>query len=277
MYLHYTLPRADVKNPNLCYTEGMNPELQARASSNGDVRAQSEGEWTLNLRSGDDKQYRWAQVDDYIPLARRNFRWQAPFRLCLRARVSEPSAVGTWGFGLWNDPFAMNLLGGAARRLPALPNAAWFFYALPPNFLTLRDEARGHGFLAQVFQSPRIPSLLLAPGGLMLPLLAWRAAGRAFRKAARRIVAEDSARIHVDVTQWHDYEIQWLAEMVRFKVDGREVLTTPLSPRGPLGLVMWIDNQYMAFPPNGRLRMGMLPIEKEASLEVQNIRVEKSK
>jgi len=107
-----------------------------------------------------------------------------------------------------------------------------------------------------------------------LPLLAWRAAGRAFRKAARRIVVEDSARIHVDVTQWHDYEMQWLANMVRFKVDGRELLATALSPRGPLGLVIWIDNQYMAFPPDGRLRMGMLPVDREASLAMQNIRVE---
>jgi len=252
----------------------MKLDLQPRNGSGNEVEAQGEATWTLTLRPGEGNQYRWAQVDDYIPLPRRKFRWRAPFRLCLRARVSEPSAAGTWGFGLWNDPFAMNLLGGTARRLPALPNAAWFFFALPPNYLTLRDEAPGHGFLAQVFRSPRIPSLLLAPGGLALPLLAWRAAGRAFRRAARRIVAEDSARIHVDVTQWHEYEFQWLLGTVRFKVDGSELLVTPLSPRGPLGLVLWIDNQYMAFPPDGRLRMGMLPVEREASLEVQDIRVE---
>ncbi|HWQ04370.1 MAG TPA: hypothetical protein VN452_03345 [Longilinea sp.] len=274
MYLHYTLWQVDVKNPIFCYTEGMNPELQSRINSKGEVRAQSGGGWVLTLRSGDDKQYRWAQVDDYIPLPRRNFRWRAPLRFSLRARVSEPSAAGTWGFGLWNDPFAMNLLGETARRLPALPNAAWFFYALPPNYLTLRDEAPGHGFLAQVFRSLRIPSLLLAPGGLALPLLAMRAAGRAFRRAARRMVAEDSARVHVDVTQWHDYELRWLPGEVRFKVDGSERLVTPLSPRGPLGLVIWIDNQFMSFPPDGQLRMGLLPVERDASLEVQDIQIE---
>jgi hypothetical protein len=274
MYLHYTLPRADVKKPNLCYTGSMKPELQARTGSTGEVRAPSEGGWALSLHSGDDKQYRWAQVDDYILLPRRHFHWRAPFRFRLRARVSEPSSTGTWGFGLWNDPFAMNLLGGTARRLPALPNAAWFFYALPPNYLTLQDEAPAHGFLAQVFQSPRIPSLLLAPGGLLLPILAWRAAGRAVRKAARRVVAEESARIHVDVTQWHQYELQWLAGSVSFRVDGSEVMTTALSPHGPLGMVIWIDNQFMAFPPDGRLRMGLSPVERDSSLEVQNIRVE---
>lgn len=236
------------------------------------MEAGSAGNWTLRLRATSEKAYRWAQVDDYLPLPRRAFHWQAPFRLRLRARISEPAAVGTWGFGLWNDPSALNLLGGGtARRLPALPNAAWFFYALPPNYLTLRDGTPGHGFLVQTFRSPRIPSGLLAAGGLGLPLLAWRPAARLLRKAARRVILEASARVHVDVTQWHAYELQWTADETRFAVDGKECLITPVSPRGPLGLVLWIDNQYMAFPPDGRLRTGVLPLSRDAALELREI------
>jgi hypothetical protein len=249
--------------------------LNPRNSAGGEVNQQDESSWTLRLRAGSEKTYRWAQIDDYIPLPRRAFRWRAPLRLRLRARMDEPSVPGTWGFGLWNDPFALNLLGGGtARRLPALPNAAWFFYALPPNYLTLRDDLAGDGFLAQVFRSPRIPSLLLAPGCLALPLLSWRRVARLLRKIARHVIREDSMRISVDVTQWHAYELLWLEDAVHFTVDGNECLTTPLSPRGPLGLVLWIDNQYMAFPPDGRLRLGVLPVGKDATLELREIEVE---
>ncbi len=252
----------------------MIPNLQPRISLDGEVKPQGEDAWTLRLRAGPEPRYRWAQVDDTIPLARRAFRWRAPLHLRLRARAYEPAAAGTWGFGLWNDPFAFNLLGGTARRLPALPNAAWFFYSLPPNYLTLRDETPGHGFLAQTFAAPCIPAVLLAPAGLGLPLLAWRRSARALRRIARRFIREDSARIHLDVTLWHTYELDWLPNEVHFRVDGRDCLTTSVSPRGPLGLVLWIDNQYLAFPPDGRLRMGVLPVARDTTLELQEIRVE---
>lgn len=274
MYLHYTLWRVDVKNSILCYTDFMKPVLQPRTDGGGEVQAQGAGAWALRLRAGSEKCYRWAQVDDYIPLPRRAFGWRAPLRLRLQARVSEPAAAGTWGFGLWNDPFALNLIGGTARRLPALPNAAWFFYASPPNHLTLRDDIPGCGFLAQTFSSPRIPSWLLAPGGLALPLLAWPAAARLLRRAARRVVREDAALLRVDESHWHEYEVRWQPGEVRFAVDGEGCLATPVSPRGRLGLVFWIDNQYMAFPPHGRLRMGVLPVERDATLELRAIEVE---
>jgi len=252
----------------------MIPKLQPRIREGGEVSPQGEGGWSLTLHAGLEPTYRWAQVDDYIALPRRAFAWQAPLRLRLRARVSQPAAAGTWGFGLWNDPFAMNLLGGSARRLPALPNAAWFFYALPPNHLTLRDGAPGHGFLAQTFASPLIPSLLLAPAGLGAPLLAWSGFGRWARRVARRVIHEDSARVHVDVTLWHEYALIWQPGEVSFSVDGMDCLTTRVSPSGPLGLVVWIDNQYMAFPPDGRLRFGTLPVERDAALDVQELSIE---
>lgn len=249
----------------------MIPDLGPRTNPGGEVEPQGEGNWMLCLCAGSGQRYRWAQVDDYIPLARRAFRWRAPLHLRLRARMNAPSAAGTWGFGLWNDPFAFNLLGGTARRLPVLPNAAWFFHSLPPNYLSLRDDTPGHGFTAQVFSAPRIPALLLAPAGLGLPLLAWPRAARALRRMARRVVHEDAARINVDVTGWHTYELDWLPGEVRFRVDGSVCLETPVSPRGALDLVLWIDNQYLAFPPDGRLRMGVLPVPRDAALELQEI------
>ena len=62
----------------------------------------------------------------------------------------------------------------------------------------------------------------------------------------------------MDVTQWHDYSIRWQAGAVIFLVDGAENLRTPLAPRGPLGLVLWMDNQYAAWRPDGSLGYGTL-------------------
>ena len=74
----------------------------------------------------------------------------------------------------------------------------------------------------------------------------------------------------MDVTQWHDYSIRWQADAVAFLVDGVEILRTPLAPRGPLGLVLWMDNQYAAWRPDGSLGYGTLA-NPAAWLEIENI------
>jgi hypothetical protein len=58
-------------------------------------------------------------------------------------------------------------------------------------------------------------------------------------------------------------------------VDGAEVYTTPVSPRAPLGLVLWIDNQYAAFPPSGKVRMGASENKEAAWMELEGIEVER--
>jgi len=180
----------------------------------------------------------------------------------MRARVSEAQLPGTWGFGLWNDPSTVSLgLAGTARRIPALPQAAWFFYASPPNHLALHDTHPAQGFLAATFASRRIPALMLAAGLPILPLLAWSPSARLLRRMARHFIAEDARRLDIDPTQWHTYRLEWHADVANFAVDGNLCFTTTVAPRGPLGLVLWIDNQYAAFPPDGRLRFGALPNE----------------
>ena len=39
---------------------------------------------------------------------------------------------------------------------------------------------------------------------------------------------------------------------------GRHSLSTTCSPRPPLGLVLWIDNQFAAWTPKGQLGYGTL-------------------
>jgi len=222
------------------------------------------------IPSGPAGRYRWAQLDDYLNRSRRDFGWTAPFELCLKARVSARALPGTWGFGLWNDPFNASLgIGGTARRLPALPNTAWFFYASPPNHLSFRDTHPAQGLLAATFRSPLWPAWLLAPAVLALPLAAWNPTARLLRRAASRLIQEDAIRLDLDPTAWHSYHMAWEGERVRFAVDGVPVFETPVSPRGRLGMVIWIDNQYAAFPPDGRLKFGTLACGEEAWLECQ--------
>ena len=60
------------------------------------------------------------------------------------------------------------------------------------------------------------------------------------------------------MTEWHDYRLLWETNKCRFEVDGREVLRTSVSPPAPLGLVLWIDNQYARWTREGRIGYGVL-------------------
>jgi hypothetical protein len=248
--------------------------LRPRNSGGGQVQEIELGCWRLSLPGGPAGQYRWAQLDDYLEHSRRDFEWNVPFRLELEARVSGPEIPGTWGFGFWNDPFNFSFnLGGAVRRLPALPNAAWFFNAPPPNFLALHDHP-GEGLLAAAFCAPRIPAGLLAPVALALPLVLVRPGVRLLRRMAGWIVSDDASRVDLDPTVWRRYRLECASGGTRFFVDDQKVFATGLVPRGPLGLVIWIDNQYAALHPDGRIGYGTLPVSEEVWLEVRGIRME---
>src|SRR5512133_3356998 len=128
------------------------------------------GGWRLQIPKGPAGIYRLAQLDDYATLPRSRFALRTSASLRLRCRVSEPNLAGTWGFGFWNDPFALSFgLQGMAQRLPVLPNACWFFHASAENHLSFSDSLPGSGFLAQCFRSAKIPPLLLAPSTFGLP------------------------------------------------------------------------------------------------------------
>ena len=85
-----------------------------------------------------------------------------------------------------------------------------------------------------------------------------------------RVVREDGVRLSVDQTQWHGYRLEWSPKRSAFWVDDALVFESPVSPRPPLGLVIWIDNQFAAFTPEGRIGFGVLAGEA-AWLEVEEI------
>lgn len=219
----------------------------------------TENGWQLVIPGGDQGTYRVAQLYDYGTMSRGCFPQSPPRTLSLRARVSSTSLPGTWGFGLWNDPFGLSLgFGGTAGRLPILPNSAWFFHASKPNWLAISDKVPANGFFAGTIQSPRIPSLILAPTLLFLPFLLFKPISRLLRRFTSRIVHQESTAISADEIQWHKYSLTWLRESIEFKIDGESIMQTHISPLSPLGLVIWIDNQYAAWTPEGRLGYGTL-------------------
>jgi hypothetical protein len=248
------------------------PLLYPLLSSAARCRRTRPGAWQLSVPEGPTGVYRVAQLDDYSRFGRRAFRWRAPVELQVRARVSAADLPGTWGFGFWNDPFSRSFGSGASQRLPTLPNAAWFFYASPPNYLSLSNDHPAQGLLAATFAAPRLPALLLLAALPALPLLAWRVSARLLRWVGRKVVREDAAALSLDPTDWHTYRLGWHRDHVAFTVDDEPCLVTPVSPDGPLGLVLWIDNQTMALPPDGRLQFGVLG-GPEAWLELEALSV----
>ncbi|HUI87604.1 MAG TPA: hypothetical protein VLX61_02640 [Anaerolineales bacterium] len=242
--------------------------LYPRSSAGASVSAAENG-FRLTIPASSQEKYRLAQLDGYGRLPRRSFTAQPPSRFSLRARASSQSLPGTWGFGLWNDPFGLSFgFGENLLSLPALPNAVWFFHASPQNHLSFRNDKPAQGFLAQAFSSPRLHPLLL-PIGLMFPFSRRRA-----RQLLARVVAEDAAIMSVDRTLWHHYRLEWRPDRSSFWVDGNLVLDTPVSPRPPLGLVLWIDNQYAAFMPDGKLKWGLEKNPTEAWLEIEDVTIE---
>ena len=242
---------------------------------------------TIPASKDDDKspfqRYRLAQLDDYTGLTRRNFLHHS-LTLSLRARASSDSISGTWGFGLWNDPFGLSPgFGGNPFRLPALPNAAWFFHASPPNYLSFHDDKPGQGFLAQTMRASGFHPLIV-PAGLAFPF-----SRKTTRRLLGRMIEEDGVNLSsrrslsltdalenasytLDVTQWHGYRLEWSKKRVLFEVDHARVLETSVSPRGPLGLVIWIDNQYAEFTPEGKFGFGVLQGGEEW-IEVEDINI----
>lgn len=225
----------------------------------------------LSNPAGTANRYCVAQLDDYNRRSRRNYPHHAPLKFRLEARIYSANHRGTWGFGLWNAPFSFGIGHGGGAVLPALPNAAWFFHASPENYLSFRNDRPGNGFLAQTFQSSRYPGLLytpLAPLALLLPL---RSTARILRGLIRRILVRDDGLLLADLDpeEWHEYEISWTTGQVMFFVDGSPVFDSPFAPRGPLGFVIWIDNQFAAFEPDGRLGYGLLDNPDLAWLDIR--------
>lgn len=227
-----------------------------------------------------------AQIDDYENLRRSHFLWRPPVRLEVRARASLPacspvcaspmtndgeqrSLRGTFGFGLWNYPFSLS------QRAIRLPDAVWFFGASPPSDMALVPGAPGYGWKAQVVHADRLGALACAIP-TALAVLWGRLTGREALAArwVQRLSGTSERLLAADLAEWHVYTLDWLPHVARFAVDGAEVLRVGDPPRGPLGFVAWIDNQYAVATPRGAFHFGTLPSGPQ-TLEMDSLRITK--
>jgi hypothetical protein len=223
--------------------------------------------------------YADAQIDDYglrkgrnRRQSRRSFPWQKGVRLRLCARYShdEAALLGTAGFGFWNAPF-----GDPTVRWPALPQAVWFFYASEPTSLPLPLKGPGRGWFASTIDATSWPALGMIPAApLVLLLNQIPQLRKRIWPVVRRRLNISFAPIFTPMTVWHAYELLWQENGSTFLVDGKRILKTNFSPRGPLGFVCWLDNQYLSLELNGRFRWGTLPIQEKQWLEVADLAIE---
>lgn len=219
--------------------------------------------------------YANAQIDDYQGLSRSDFPHHPPIRIRLRAR-SSPAPNGTLGFGLWNDPFGLSLgLAGATQKIPATPQALWFFYGSSPNDLTFISSLPGAGWRAASIRSPSIPGALFTPAAAAAYLVCripW------FRKVLipqmKSLVKAHEAVMYSSPAEWHDYRIEWEVDRARFYLDGERILDAPSPPTGPLGFVAWVDNQYAVVSAQKGIHFGTLRTDEPQWLSLSDIQLE---
>ena len=216
--------------------------------------------------------YTNAQIDDYGGKRRRDYPWQAGAGVCLslRARFSHPAdqLAGTAGFGFWNAPF-----GDPTTPWPTLPQATWFFLAGRPNNLPLNPHGPGQDFFASTLDATTWRALRLAPLAPPVVLLnrIHSFKEKFWPKVQHQLGMSYQQIDQIDLTKWQTYKIHWKKSGCTFIINGEIVLETTQSPRGPLGFVCWIDNQFMQVTPTGRVQAGVTPLKQDQWLEIDQL------
>lgn len=214
--------------------------------------------------------YADAQIDDYGQTSgRSDYPWGPGTILSLRARFSHgrDTLSGTSGFGFWNAPF-----GDPTVRFAALPQAAWFFFASEPSDLPFAVDGPGRGWFAATVDAGASRALLTAP---LAPAVLLLNQSKRMRDRIwpwlRRSLQISFAPLEQPMNCWQEYKLLWMPKGCTFYAGEKIVLQTAYSPRGPLGFVCWIDNQYMVATAHGRFRWGVLTTNSAQSLEIADL------
>ncbi|HMO59915.1 MAG TPA: hypothetical protein PKA05_23255 [Roseiflexaceae bacterium] len=222
----------------------------------------------LAIGGCDGRQYANAQIDDYSGLPRTAFPWRPPLRLMVRAAASTQIA-GTAGFGFWNSP-----ISPVGKVLPVLPAAIWFMHAAPPADMPLAAGVAGHGWKAACIDSgrpqawpwaPLAPAVLLANRISAVEQRLWPRVQQALGISEALITPPDATI--------REYVIEWSIGRARFLIDNHVVHEASTAPRGPLGFVAWIDNQWLVATPRGSFAWGLHAVPAAQWLRIQHIEI----
>jgi hypothetical protein len=261
--------RSFAQNIHSQWSLALNPFLRGRGSL-----ASDRSRVNLKLSHASASRYSNAQLDDYHHLPQRRFPWSPPLRLQVTARFSHNSHTlrGTAGFGFWNDPFLMT-----GSRAPALPRAVWFFFGSQPSDMKLDHRTPGWGWKAATIDATRPSAIAWAPlAPLFVPLMNIPLFYRHLWPFVQRSLRIREALLSFDMADWHDYRLDWSCLRCQFFVDDHLVLEAP-SPRGPMGFVLWLDNQYMIVKPWGRFAWGLLDVSETQWMEVRQLSIDSLK
>jgi hypothetical protein len=242
----------------------MHAQLKPFTAGTGRVEAYESG-WRMTLPEAARAHYSDAQLDDYGHPLPRSFSRRPPLQVVMQARFSSADIVGTAGFGFWNHPFGP---GGGRLRLP---RALWFFYASPPSNMALAMGVPGFGWKAAAIDATGPSALMLAPAAPLVVVLnrsrwwydrLWPVVQRGLR------ITETALPLDL-LPDWHVYSIGWENDRAVLSVDQHIVLETARPPRGAMGFVTWIDNQYAVVTPQGQMRFGLLDAPRPQWLEIK--------
>ena len=210
-----------------------------------------------------------AEIDDHRTAPRWNLHWTPPLTLTVCARFSHPAGelIGTAGFGFWNDPFDWS------GNVQAPPNALWFFYASSHSDMSFVRGLRGHGWRAGFLNGGKANPFTMAVGNALFKLPGMDKL--VFAAAEKMMGAQESLLDEIDMTQWHEYKIEWRADQAVFWVDGQEKFRAQNPPTVPLGFVAWVDNNATTMGPGKEFSFARVAVPMREWMEVSSIKIEK--
>jgi hypothetical protein len=210
-----------------------------------------------------------AEIDDHRTAPRWNLHWTPPLTLTVRARFSHPASelCGTAGFGFWNDPFDW------VGNVESPPNAIWFFYASPHSDMAFVRGVTGSGWKAALLNGGRMDRMTMAVGNLIFRLPGM--SRLIFSVAERRVRAAEKV-LEVEMTDWHEYRLEWKPLEAVFSVDNRQVLRASDPPTVPLGFVAWVDNNATNMGPGKDFGFKRIPVARRQWMEVAYIKIERT-
>lgn len=205
-----------------------------------------------------------AQIDDCLNRPRESYLWRPPLTVKTRVRTSHHNGdlLGSAGFGFWN-----NMRPLWSDRMEVRPNWIWFYYASPQSTVSLTSGPTS-GWKASIVHAGRGSKIMMR---LIEPFVRMPGFGKLL--VSSRFPAREASLKHIDFTQWHDFEIQWLPDRVIFWIDGQAVLQASLRLSLPLAFVAWIDNNFAALDSKNELDVGHLAIHQRQVLEMERVEI----
>ncbi len=222
----------------------------------------------LTLPEASRHAYSDAQVQDYAGLARRDYPWRPPLHFSIEARFSSSSA---WHRGIWllEQPCFVAWPSGASSRSVVLLGVAAVHDGTRAGRAGTRLEGRDH----RRHDSTRV-SMVAVCAHRAARYAAMRAYAAGYGPGCSTRCCSRLSRCSISTAPtWHRYEIFWLRDRLLWGVDGQSVLETRSAPRGPLGLVIWNDNQWARVTPAGSFGAGLLDAATSQWLEYRDLRV----